>query len=446
MKHKLTLTTLATILFIMSGQMAHAQKNKNLSLEEAVQLSIEHSGQIKLANYKVDEATANYKEVWNNHLPDVKISGSYLRINSPNVDLKVKLGGNSTDTTKKASNPKVEQLGYGMVNATLPIFSGFRIKYGAESAKYLELAAKLDAQNDKEEVIQNTINAYSNVYKAKRSVELIEENLKQQKQRVTDFTNLEKNGLLARNDLLKAQLQQSNIELTLLDAQNNLKMAYINMDLMLGFPEETELTPDTSGLAYPPDGGSVLQWEQTAHQNRKDIASLGMREKAAISGIKSTKGEMYPGLALTGGYIAADIPNFLTITNALNIGIGLQYNLGSLWKTQAKIDQQKARLHQVQATQGLLSDLIRIQINKAYQDYILSLQKIEVYARAIDQASENYRITKNKFDNSLATTTELLEADVAQLQAKLNYMFSKIDALVAYKKLQQTAGTLSENK
>jgi hypothetical protein len=37
-----------------------------------------------------------------------------------------------------------------------------------------------------------------------------------------------------------------------------------------------------------------------------------------------------------------------------------------------------------------------------------------------------------------------LEADVAQLQAQLNYTFSKADALVAYKKLQQTAGTLSE--
>ncbi len=39
-------------------------------------------------------------------------------------------------------------------------------------------------------------------------------------------------------------------------------------------------------------------------------------------------------------------------------------------------------------------------------------------------------------------TTDLLDADVAQLQSKLNYTFSKTDALVAYKKLQQTAGIL----
>ena len=103
----------------------------------------------------------------------------------------------------------------------------------------------------------------------------------------------------------------------------------------------------------------------------------------------------------------------------------------------------QARLHEVQANEELLTDEVRVQINQAYQNYLLSLKKIDVYATAIDQANENYRITKNKYDNSLVTTTDLLEADVAQLQAQLNYTFSKADALVAYKKLQQTAGTLA---
>ena len=60
-----------------------------------------------------------------------------------------------------------------------------------------------------------------------------------------------------------------------------------------------------------------------------------------------------------------------------------------------------------------------------------------------EQARENYRIVKNKFDNSLATTTELLEADVAQLQATLSYTLARADAFVAYNKLLQTAGLLN---
>jgi outer membrane protein TolC len=274
-------------------------------------------------------------------------------------------------------------------------------------------------------------------------MDLVQENLKQQKQRVADFADLEKNGLLARNDLLKAQLQQSGVELSLLEAENNYKITCINMDLMLGLPEDMELLPDGTGFQTLPDAGSILQWEQTALQNRKDITSLSFKEKAFNSSVRSIKGEYYPGIALTGGYIAADIPNLLTITNAVNIGIGLQYNIGAIWKTGAKVEQARARLHQVQIMEHTLMDQVRLEINKAYQDYIFSLRKIEVYAKAIEQANENYRITKNKYDNNLVTTTELLEADVAQLQAQLNYAFAKADAIVAYRKLQQTAGVLS---
>ena len=431
------------ILLAAPVQHSLAQKNvKTLTLDEAVNLSVKSSAQLKIANAKVDEAIATYHEAWNNHLPDVKVSGSFMRLNNPNVNMKVRLGG--SDTSKSAvSAIKVTQATYGNVSASLPLFSGLRVKYGVESAKYLEQAAKLDADNDKEAVIMNTVLAFSNLYKASRSVVIVRENLKQQQQRVADFSNLEKNGLLARNDLLKAQLQQSNIELSLLDAENDLKMTFVNMDLMLGLPEDTELIPDTTGFHIQTDIGSVIQWEQTALQNRKDISSLSFREKAATSNIKATKGEYFPGLALTGGLIAADVPGLLTITNALNIGIGLQYNLGALWKTEAKVAAANAYLHQVQYSQSILSDQIKSEINKSYYDYLLTLKKIEVYVKAVEQADENYRITKNKYDNSLATTTDLLEADVAQLQAKLNHTLAQAEALVMYKKLQQTAGIIS---
>lgn len=443
MKHnkynKLAILSAAVMITAMSGQV-FAQKSRNLTLNEAVKMSIENSGQLKIANAKVDEAIASSREAWNNHLPDFKVSGSYLRLNSPNVDLKVKMGSSGGS----GNAIKVEQAAYGMANLSLPVFSGLRIKYGAESAKYLEQATRLDAEADREEVILNAINAYNNLYKAKKSVDLVKENLTRDQQRVTDFSNLEKNGLLARNDLLKAQLQQSNIELSLLDAENNLKLVMINMDLMLGLPEDTELIPDTTGFANNADAGTVTQWEQTALQNRKDLASLTFREKAASTAIKSVKGEYYPGIAITGGYIAADVPNLLTLTNALNVGVGLQYNIGSLWKTGAKVNAATARYHQIQATEGIMSDRIRLEINQAYQNYLLALRKITVYNKAVEQSTENYRITKNKFDNNLVNTTDLLDADVAQLQARLNYTFAQTDAMVAYKKLQQTAGTLSK--
>jgi outer membrane protein len=431
-------------------QNALAQDTRNLSLDEAIDLSLKNSKQLKISQAKIDEAVASYHQAWNNHLPDVTAMGAYMRVSNPTIDLKLKLpsSSSSSDTGQTTSTgfPKVNQAAYGLVNASLPLFSGMRIHYGAESAKYLEKAAKLDAEHDREAIIENTIEAYDNLYKANEAVILVQENLKQAQQRVSDFTNMEQNGLVARNDLLKTELQESNVELSLLDAQNNLKVTSVNMDLMLGLDEGTMLVADTSAFQTLPDAGTVVDWEQSAMQNRKDMASLVMREKASTSNIKAVKGQYYPSVALTGGYVALDIPNVFDVYNALTAGIGLNYNFGALWKTGAKVHEAQAQLREVQANESMLTDNIRLQINQAYENYLLSRKKIDVYAKAIEQANENYSVTKNKYDNSLATTTDLLEADVAQLQAKLNFAYAKSDAVVAYKKLQETAGVLDNNQ
>ncbi|MGN6618237.1 MAG: TolC family protein, partial [Ilyomonas sp.] len=263
-------------------------------------------------------------------------------------------------------------------------------------------------------------------------------------QRVKEFSNLEKNGLLARNDLLKAELQFSNTQLSLLDAENNWKLANVNMNLMLGLPDSIQLALDSASLQTNISITPLEDYVQQGLQNRKDLSALNYRRKAANTGIKAANAEKYPSIALSAGYVALDVPGFLTVTNAANVGIGLQYSLSSLWKTNAKVQQAKAREKQVEANEAILTDAITLQVNQAYQNYLLSVKKIDVYSTAVAQATENYKIVNNKYQNGLETVTNLLEADVAQLQAKLNYAFAKSDATVAYDKLLQSAGLLKD--
>ncbi len=428
---------LAIIINLLAFIFLQAQEKKPVSLQEAIELGIKNSKQLKNSQAKIEEATAAVREAVERKLPDAKVSASYLRLNSANVDLKTQNNNGGGGTA-----PNISQAVYGILNASLPIYAGGRIRYGIEASKYLAEATKLDAENDKEEVIQNIVEAYVNLYKSKQTINLIKENLNQAQHRVDDLTNLEKNGLLARNDLLKAELQQSNVELALLDAENNWQLANVSMDLLLGLPEKTELIPDSTLIDQTFTLKTLDEYVQTAYTNRKDLASLDLRKKATETGVKAVKGDYYPSLALTGGYIAADIPKFVTITNAVNIGAGVSYNLGSLWKTKAKVQQAEARTKQLEISESLLNDNIRLEVSKAYLNWTSNQKKIEVYAKAVEQANENYRITKNKYDNSLATTTELIDADVAQLQSRMSLIFVKADAVVLYHKLLQTAGSL----
>ncbi|MEI9945633.1 MAG: TolC family protein [Chitinophagaceae bacterium] len=439
MKNKLK--GLVMVFSLLSLQLT-AQEKKTLSLNEAIDLSIQNSKQLKTSQAKIEEATAALKEAVEKKLPDAKVSGSYLRLNSANFELKTKSNNNGGTGTSN-EEPKISQAVYGLLNLSLPIYSGGRIRYGIESSKFLEQAAKLDAEADKDEVIQNTIEAFANLFKAKTAVRLVNENLTQSQQREKDLGNLEKNGLLARNDLLKAQLQSSNVELSLLDAENNLQLANINMDLMLGLATSTELVLDTTGIKRKEDSRILDDYLNAALSNRKDIAAIDHRKKAAESGVKVVKSELYPSLALTGGYIAADIPHVFSVTNAVNVGVGVSYNIGSLWKNKSKVQQAEARVKQLAIEGTMIDDEIRLQVNKNYLSLLSNRKKIEVYAKAVEQAQENYRIVKNKFDNNLALTSDLLDADIAQLQARLSYTLAMADAFVAYNKLLQTAGILS---
>ena len=430
------------IAFSLMGLLVTAQQKRPITLNEAIDLGIKNSKQLKNSQAKIEEATAALKEALNNQLPDAKLSASYLWLSSANVDMKLKSnnpsgGGGVTPTISKA--------GYTIANASVPVFAGGRIRYGIEASRFLEEATRLDADNSREEVIQNTIEAFVNLYKAKSSVSLVQENLAEAQQRVKDFSNLEKNGLLARNDLLSAQLQASNFDLGLLDAENSWKLANVSMNILLGLPENLELVPDSSMIDQNFAIKTLDEYLQTAYNNRKDLAAIDLRKKASESGIRSAKGDYYPSLAVTGGYIAADIPEVISITNALNIGVGVSYNIGSLWKTKAKVEQAEARAKQAAIGESQLNDNIRLDVNHAYLNFFSSQKKIEVYEKAVEQAIENYRIVKNKYNNSLATTTDLLDANTKQLLERMNLIFAKADEVVAFNKLLQSAGLLAES-
>jgi len=421
-------------------QMGIAQENKTLSLQEAIDLGLRNSKQLKLSQARIDEAVAATREAFNNRLPDFNITGSYLRVAKPHIDIKTGAANGDSSAIKPVN---VNQAAYGMANVSWPLFAGFKVKYGIESARLLERAVRLDADNDKQAVILNTLSAWINLYKAGAAVQLVEENLQQSRQRDTDFINLERNGMLARNDLLKAQQETSNLELSLLDAQNNRQLAMVNMNLMLGLPEKTMLMPDSTSLTPPHDLKTIEEYEQMAINNRHDVQALESRRQAAGAAVKIARGDYYPAIALTGGYVAAYIPSFLTITNAVNVGIGVRYSLSSLWKTEAKIQQAKARAQQLAVNAAMLDDAIRLEINQAFQNYLIGVKKIEVYNKALEQAAENFRISKNKYTNSLLTLTDLLDADVAQLQARMNLTFAKADLVLAYQTLLQKAGVLN---
>ncbi|HSC52191.1 MAG TPA: TolC family protein [Phnomibacter sp.] len=438
---------LVGLLLIPAMGMAQNTAPKLLTLEQAVKLSLENNKQLRMDKARVEGALARVKQAEEKRLPELSASGTVMMLNNPTVSMKGGSSGGGGGTTPPTTAEKKFEVNPALianVSASVPIYTGGQIKYGIQSAQFLAEATRLDATVNEQAVIQNSVQAYVNLYKASQAVRVVAENLADEQQRVKDFTNLESQGLLARNDLMKASLQASNVELALLEAKSNLQVASTNMNIMLGLPEYQSLVVDTTNFKIYENNKSLAEWEDIALTKRVEFASNKQRQKAADAQINSIKGSMLPSLSASGGYFTADVKDLMSITNAVNVGVGLKYNVSSLWKTKAKISEASAQKNELVAAGALLDDHIRMQLSKAYEDYLLSVRKIDVYNIAVEQAQENYRITNNKYKNDLATLTDLLDADLGRLRANLNKANANADVSVAYANLLQAAGILEQ--
>ncbi len=412
-----------------------AQERTSLTLDEAIHLAWTKSNEVSLSNSKVNSSKYELQSKKNYQYPDLKLSGQYQNFVEPKVDLKFGDGGTAF--------PAGNKLFLGQLSASLPVFAGFKIQNNIKISENLYQAEAATAMQTKEEIAMRVVNYYASLYKAQKTLELLQDNQNQAAQRVTDFTELEKNGIIPRNDLLKSQLQVSKIELSIDEINNNLNVVNYYLVSLLKLPENTKLKINESDFSNF-QINSIPTNDKPALENRKDLEAINYKEKASEAGVKLAKGSYYPTVSLIGGYASLDFQNVITVQNAINFGVGLSYDLGGILKNNASIKMAESKSNEVQNYKAILTDKIKIEVMKAIEDYNLALQQKEVYLQAATQSSENYRIVKDKYDNGLSNTNDLLEADVEQLSSKINNALARANIIQKYYELLSTTGQLAQ--
>lgn len=424
-------------IFFIGISAIEAQEKTSLTLNEAINLAWTKSNEVTLANTKVKTKKYELQSTKNNQYPDLKLSGQYQRLANASVNFKLNQNNNAQPL------PIVNQLMIGQLNASVPVFSGFKIQNSITVYENLYQAEMATASQTKEEIALRVIDYYASLYKAQKTIELLKENQKSAQQRVKDFIELEKNGIIPRNDLLKSKLQTSQIQLSLDETNNNLKIINFYLVTLLKLNPNTKLEIREEDFADF-QMTNVPTNDLPALENRKDLEALRFQGKASEATIKIAKGSYYPAIAIVGGYTALDLSNVITVQNAMNIGVGISYDLSAILKNGTLVKLAESKYLEVQNSESILTDYIKIQVHKAIEDYDLALKQSVVYVEAEEQSTENYRIVKDKYDNGLSDTNDLLEADVEQLSSKINKALARANTIQKYYELLSVTGQLSQ--
>lgn len=427
-----------TALFPLVG---FSQGKRSMSIGEAIQIGLENSRTLHIASMKVLAADARSSEANAARLPSLKLQASYTRLSEidpfavqvPFYPLPITI------------SPVVLNNYSTRLSLQQPLFTGFKLEKSAAAAGYSAEAASYDLSRDKTDLVFNIKTGYWNLYKAKEVKRVVDENVELVNAHLTDVKNMMAQGLATKNDVLKVQVQLSSSQLAQIDASNSVTIAMMTLNNLLGLPIETEI--DLTSAIQPqsienqPSAGIA----QEAMKTRADLKAAEMRVQANEASVTAAKGSWYPQVSVYGNYYYSRpnpriLPTKDEFKNTWDVGVNLSVDIWNWNTTKHQVDQGEAVLAQSREATEQLKDAITLEVSQANLALLQSKEKIKVAEKGVEQADENYRITKNKFRSGTATNTDLLDAEVALLQAKVNYTTSLVDHELAQARMLRALG------
>jgi outer membrane protein TolC len=247
-------------------------------------------------------------------------------------------------------------------------------------------------------------------------------------------------GLITEADVLSLKVHAAAMKEQVIRAQANRKVAIAALNEALGLPLETQLdltTPLAAALA--PAGNA----ESTALKSRPELGRIQLAAEAAEAQAAAAKSGYWPKIAMR-GIFEADRQNFVNKGGAnWMFGAGLEWNLFDGHRTRATVAEAKAQSAVAQASLKQYQSAVRLEVKQAEAQYEAASERLKVTEAGVAQSEESLRILRNRYQNGLATVTDLLRGQTAVSDAKMRRFQAIHDQKLAAVEIQRAAGILN---
>jgi outer membrane protein len=438
-----TLTALIVALGV-AVSITEAQETMDLSLDQALQIGFDKSSALHASLMKVQYADAKSGETSALLLPSVKFGGAYTRLSAvPSFEVNLPLPPPAP--SHFVLSPAILDNYNLRLSVQQPLFTGWKVQSAVDAADYTAQATQKEYDKDKSDLVYNIKSAYWNLSKAIALKGVVDENVEQIKAHVKDAQSWQSQGLITNNDVLKVQVQLSEAQLRQIDAKNAVQLARIALNNTIGLPLDTDVRLTSVLNHQPKEFGPLKSLVTTALQGRAEIGAMEYRVKAGESGVAMAVSNWFPQVYLNGNYYF-NRPNqrYQPIVDAFkdtwDLGVGLSFDIWSGGTTVHQTDEARAQLAQAKDGLAQVRDAITLDVTSNYLNLERTKERIAVASEGVKQAEENYRITDNKFKQGLSVNSDLLDAEVALLQAKTNYTQALTDFELAEASLERAIG------
>ena len=293
---------------------------------------------------------------------------------------------------------------------------------------------------------------YLDLFKIQNRMQVYEQNIALTRRLIDDIHAKQEQGMALKNDVTRYELQMETLLLGLRRLQD--QQAILNHQLCntLGI-DEVSIVADTTILTPPlapplkGAGSPEGDWLSVAYANSPQMEQSELSTKMAEQQLKLAKSELLPKVAVVAadnfsGPFTYDIPPIDKNINYWYVGVGVRYNLSSLFKQNKKVRQAKTGVQRSQQQQQVVAESLDNQIQQAWTLWQQTYVDLDTQKKSVELARQNYEVVNERYLNQLALITDMLDASNIRLNAELQEVDARINIVYAYYKLKFIAGTI----
>lgn len=416
-----------------------------LTLKDAISRGLENNNRIKAARFTSQAARQGVTSATSRYLPVVSFEETLMVSNSPMNAFMMKLDESRFNPADFANpdtvnHPSARHDFKTALSIQQPLFV-------PALASMKELAVKdaqkseLDLEAARQGIAFQVFHTYLNVQRAVAQLKASDQAVADARENMRLATVRTASGVGLKSDELRSRTNLSQVEQQQITARNNVTLSRMKLEQLIGLPDDAsyEVSGLLESVAVPEMNEQVV--EEALHSRVEFKQSQADLEKSDAA-LRLANSEYLPTVGAFASYQlnAKDAP-FASDNDAWTAGVSLKWNVFDGFRTTS--ERKRALSGQSAAREMLESTTkdVRYQVKESYIRRDEAAKQREVARNSVQDAEETVRLLTRRYENSLATMVELLDAQTTLNQARANLVETEAGWALAGGQVHYMTGT-----
>lgn len=423
---------------VAAGAATQASATLRLTLDECLRIALSENPTVKVADMEINRVDYSKKEVRAQLLPEVTFSGQYSRTLAKQTMYMDTEGGTAAF---KVGRDNSYTTGF---NATIPIVVPTLWK----SIKLTDnqfLQNLESARSSRLSLVNQVKNAYYALLLAQGSKKVIEENHSTAKLNADIYQKKYELGTASEYDALRASVAVTNLEPSILEAENSIKQLTLQLKVLMGMDVSTDIEPAETLSAYRGTMYDKAMEVDTSLVNNTNLKTLDLKTDYLQKALEVQKMSWYPTLSGSANYMWNSTSNGNPFKNFQwsgysTVGLTLAWTLFNGGQRYYKQRQAEVSLREMKWQRENLTRSLQMQVQTQIDNLHKCIKQIESNEGGVKQAEKANDIMQRSFKIGSGTFIQLRDTEDALMNARLTYYQAIYGFLVAQSDLELVLG------